>query len=244
MLGLGRARALMAAGMLAALTGSLGGCSDNGPSGQSTIVNDIYIGGDYYFIPAGPLAGMVNGAMIVVRDGGDTGPVVTDLSVEVNGQELSFDESTGYYTGIVDGLASGDDVTISVSDGLGTVSQTVQVPYAPSDLQLVGGAWDITGSSSTNQLTWNNPATVGQAIAINIYDYDGLDADRIYWGAMGNTQATFRTLSNSELDYYATLTSVAAIVAHSNYAFFSGNPDASAVVVLGCATGTWPVGGP
>jgi len=219
------------------------GCSDEGPAGPSTIVGDLYIGGIYLYFPAGRPDPFVNGAYVIVRDGSSTGPVVPGLTVTVNSHALTFDQSVGLYTGVAPNLVSGDNVTISVSDGLGSVSRTVQVPYAPTDLQLIGGVWNTSSAWATNTLSWDNPVVLGQGIIVYLYDYDGAEGDLIHWAESENPSAVTLTVANSALAYYQGMTSVAAIVGQVNYVLFPSNPSGSAVVVLAGDAGAWPTSG-
>ena len=227
-------------GIVCLLALSLVSCSSSDPAGPDTIVEDLFIGGVYRHFPEGGPSRSVAGAFVVVRDGSQTGPVVGDLAVRINGHQLSFDQSIGYYVGVAPSLASGDDVTISVSDGLGSVSQTVQVPYAPSDFRLDGDVWDTSSSYAANTLRWDNPMITAQTLSLFIYDHDGDDITQVWAGEAPNANTTSLTIYNYALSYYD-LTSAMAVVGQTNYSYFNDNPDQSAVVVLASDWGEWPV---
>lgn len=225
------------------VAGFVGGCSSSdSPSGPETIVGDLHITGSYFYVPT-PSARSASGALVVIRDGSSSGPVVSGLTVKVNDYTLEFNQAIGYYVGTAPNLTSGDDVTIRVSDGLGSVAQTVQVPYIPSNLQLTGGVWDTSWSWSTNTITWTNPVVLGQAIAASIYDYGGVNTQRLYWATSGFPHYESISITNYEMLYYTGITSILALVGQANYADFPNNPSGSRVVVLAAAVGNWPVSG-
>jgi hypothetical protein len=234
---------VIALGMLVAIPGLLlcSGCGSDNPSGPETIVHDLYIGGSYYYFPGGSPTGVTNGAAVFVRRDNHTGPVVSGLTVTVNGYQLQFQQSVGFYSGVVPSLVSGQDVTVSVSDGLGTVSQTVQVPYAPSNLRLFTGAWDISSSSASNRLMWDNPIMVGQGLLCYVYDYDGTHAQLLYYASTSVSTANSHLIFNYELTYYAAMSSALCLVCQGNYATYTSNPDNSSVIVLTGVWGDWPV---
>jgi len=219
---------------------AIGGCSSDSPSGPDSVVGDLFIGGIYHYYPGGPPSRGVNGALVMVKDGAHDGPVVSGLTVKINGQELAFQQSTGYYTGVAPTVTSGENVTLSVSDGLGTLSRTAQVPYCPSDLALNNGAWDTSSSFATNTLTWDNPVSYGQSVGVYIYDDVGGDLESVFSGFNNDATADAITLYNWQLDYYD-LTSVICMVGQVNYVYFEDNPDDSAVVVITGLWGGWPV---
>lgn len=219
----------------------LSGCSgDDGPSGPDTIVHDLWIGGAYFYIPGSRANGITTGAVVFVRDGGEYGAIVSGLTVKINDQELAYDSSQGFYYGEAPTIASGEFGTISVSDGLGTVSQAVQVPFAPSNLEIDGGAWDITDAWTQNRVTWQNPVMVGQGTAWYVYDVVGDQATLLYYN-LGTSHQTSFTCYNYDLAYFETITSIGCVVFQGNYAEFLDNPSGSAVLMLTGVAADWSV---
>jgi hypothetical protein len=161
--------------------------------------------------------------------------------VDINGHALTFAQGAGEYVGVVPGLAMGDTFRTCVSDGVDSVSSTIQVPHAPSALQLDGGVWDISGPSSINRLTWEIPAQVGQAVVVQLYDYDGLSSQLLLEITSGEPGYASLTIPNSALPYYETLAGVGAVVSQVDYAGFPGNPDDSMIAVHAGVMGTWSV---
>lgn len=218
--------------LLAAIT-VLTGCSgSDSPAGPSTEVYDYYIGGFYYHYPTVPPSRNTDGAWVIVREDSSTGPVVTDVDVRVNGEELSFSQTNGVYTGSVPSVASGNDITFAVSDGIGAVSQSCQVPFAASNLLLSnGGVWNTSSLLSANTITWTNPLAVGQSLGVGVYDYNGVTYTPIYGSEAPSPTVTGLTLYNSQLAYYQGLSSVQIIVYHFNEAPFADNPGDSGIWV-------------
>ena len=217
------------------------GCSTGNPSSPSGSVGCLYIGGDYLRLTGDPAQGFSEGAHIAIRHGSRTGRVASGLEVDINGHVLAFAQSVGEYVGAVPGLAMGDTLRICVSEGADSVDQTIQVPHAPSSLQLEGGSWDISGLSSVNRLSWDIPAELGQAVVVRLYDYDGLSSQLLLEIASGEPGYSSLTIPNSVLPYYETLAGVGAVVSQVDYAEFLGNPDDSMVAVHAGIMGTWPV---
>ncbi len=236
----GRKLFVLASAIFAPMVLLFGGCSsDDAPSAPKSIVRNLYIGGVCLYSPGG--TPLTDGAYVWVREGSNTGPVVSTLTVTLNGHELQFQQSLGLYMGVAPAVVSGENVTFSVSDGLGAVSRTVQVPYAPSSIRLNGPSWNNSSSLAMNTLFWNNPVTTGQGLGVYIYDYDGTNGSLLYSGTTNDPHVTTLSLSNSDLAYYQTITSVAAAVYHVNYAEFPDNPGESFVVVASATWAVWPV---
>jgi len=217
------------------------GCSSSSPSGPDSIVGDLWIGGAYYYYPDGGPTRATNGALVIVRDGGETGPVVSGLTVKIGGATLAYQQATGYYTGLVPGLVSGQDVRLSVSDGLGTTSKAVQVPFALSDLSVDGGAWDITSLFTTNTVRWDNPTVVGQELFVFFYDYVG--SGTTYLGSTWSSNAYNEsvTVSNSLLNYYSSISTMRCVALQVNRSAFANHPTGSEFLVLAGDWADWPV---
>lgn len=211
-------------------------CSNTSPSGPGTVVGCLHVRGSYVHVTGDPPQGYRNGAMIEVRYGSDTGPVAWKLDVDINGHSIDFDSLTGLYTGVVPSLAPGDSMTVTVSDGLGAISRTVSVPYAPSNLQLAGGIWDTSGPSVVNRLTWDNPAILGLTVAMQLYAHDGQELSFLY-ELQGEPTYSDLTLPNSWLGDYETFESVGALVAQKEYVAF---PAGHGLAVLSGTVGEWP----
>lgn len=217
------------------------GCSDSGPSGPDTIVGDLWIAASCYCYPAGGPSGSPNSASVTVRQDTSTGAVVSDVSVAVNGTQLTYSQSLGCYRGAVPSLTAGQSASVSVSDGLGTATQAVQVPYAPLNLNLTGGSWDISNLSASNTLTWLNPGALGQKLAVFIWDYDGGSAALLGSPVSSNPNLVSLTIYNSQLAYYATIAGVRCEVFQVNEATFTGQPAGSSITALAGVWGDWPV---
>ena len=174
------------------------------------------------------------------RDGGSGGPAVDGLTVSVNGQELSYSAGSGAYSGVIPAVPAGDDLTVSVSDGLGTVSRTAQVPHEAANVALQGGAWDTSGAAAENTLTWDNPVVLGEALGVFVYDQYSRDVSCVYELYDGDPEDETLTISNSELSYYD-LESAICLVGQVNYVDFEDNPGDSRVMVFAGSWDEWPV---
>ena len=216
----------------------LGGCSDSNPSGPSTIVGCLHIGGSYIRVTGDPPQGFAEGASITIRYGSATGPIASGLEVDINDHPLAFYPPSGAYAGVVPALTPGDSLKLSISDGLGTISRTVLLPHPPSELELVGDSWDISGPSALNTLRWENPAVLGEAVVVRLYDYDGWNAVLLLDAASGDAGNSDFTIPNSQLAYYETLEGVGAVVAQMEYVGF---PAGAGLSVLAATIHTWPV---
>lgn len=234
-------RGILVLAAVIALTCCWGCSGSDSPSGPESIVGDLWIGAAYFYFPGGGPSRATNGAMVIVRDGTETGPIVADLTVTINGESLSFQQSVGYYSGVVPSVVSGQNVTVSVSDGLGSVSQTVQVPYALTDLDLAGGAWDISSLFAPNTLTWDNPVAVGQQLFVYIYDYDGQTATYLGSATSDNPYLESIIVFNTQLAYYESMSAARCTAFQVNRAAFSGQPSGSELLVLSGDWGDWPV---
>ena len=149
----------------------LAGCSSvRSPSGPVS-VRDIRVWGIYYYFPGGAPTGITGGVEISIWECG--GERVPDLTVLIHGHELEYQSATQTYTGVVSGLASGQDIVISISDGSDSISDSARVPYRISSPQLEGGSWDCSSEAATNRWSWTNPASTSWYVAHRIYDYDG-----------------------------------------------------------------------
>lgn len=220
------------------------GCSSSShsPSGPTTQVNDFYINGSYHYFPAGNLAGVINGALLIVREDSSTGPVVTDATVTIGGTQMSFNGTQGAYTGVSATITSGQAVSFAVSDGLGTVSTSCQVPFHPTNLLLSNlGVWDTSSLVAVNSLTWTNPVAVGEALSIAIFDYNGATTQPLFFDVAPNASVVGINISNTALAYYQGISSVLVLVLQSNDADFSDNPGNSEVTMYTVLSGIFPV---
>ena len=148
------------------LVALLAGCSSStGPSDAETL-DDYWIQGYYAYYPPGQREITWESCVVFVRSGGADGDPVSGLSVTCNGQALSF-EQTGYFGDVAD-IEPGEDVTFSVSEGGHSVSLTLEVPGAPSNLTLQEGSWDFSSPSGTHTLSWDNPAVVADSVHVGV----------------------------------------------------------------------------
>ena len=217
------------------------GCSNSGPSGPDTIVGDLWIEATCFCYPGGGPSGVLNNATVTVREDSGTGNVVSSVSVSVNGSQLAHSQSLGCYIGTVPSLTPGQSASVSVSDALGTTTQAIQIPYAPSSLNLVGGSWDISSSGASNTLTWLNPVAVGQKLVLLIWDYDGGSAALLGSPVSANPNVVSITVHNWQLAYYATIAGVRCEVFQVNEAVFDGQPAGSSVSAFAGDWGDWPI---
>jgi hypothetical protein len=140
-------------------------------------------------------------------------------------------------------LVSGQDVSLSVSDGLGTASKSVQVPFALTDLSVDGGAWDISSAFTSNTVRWDNPVVVGQELFIYFYDYDGSGTTYLGGATSDNAYNESITVYNSLLNYYSTITTMRCVALQVNRSTFADHPEGSEFLVLAGDWGDWPVVG-
>ena len=222
---------------IAALAALLAGCSDYSPCGPCTTVDRLHVQGKYVRVTGDPPQGVENGARITVRWRTQTGPVVSDLEVDINDYPLEFYPSGESYMGVVPALEPGDSLRLSVSDGSSSISRTVPVPYAPTDVQLVGGVWDISGPSALNRLEWSNPGVLGLAVVIQLYGFDGEDVVFIFEVISGEPDYTDFTISNRDVPGYADFLWIYALVAQMEYVQFPVGPG---LTVLSGTIGEWP----
>ena len=219
----------------------LTGCSDSGSCGPGTVLGDLYVYGNYVCTTGDPSQGLPNGARISIYHGSETGPVASDLEVEINEYRLTFDAATESYVGVVPALEPGDEVTVSISEGPVSLSRTVSVPHAPFDLQVLGDAWDISGSSTSNTVSWSNPAVLGTALDVHLFGFNGEDVVPMVHAMIGTPTYTELTFTNWQLSDYETLEWVSVLVAQMDRVEFPTGPG---VEVLGVAIGEWQtVGG-
>ena len=230
------ARTSIAGLMIAAAALLLTGCSDSGSCGPGTSLADLYVYGECVCVTGDPPEGLPSGARISIYHGSETGPVASDLEVEINEYRLTFDAASESYVGAVPALEPGDEVTISVSEGRVSLSRTVSVPYAPFDLQVSGDAWDISGLSTTNTLTWSNPAVLGTALDVRLFGFNGEAVVPMVHAGIGTPTYTELIFTNWQLTDYETLEWVSVLVAQMVRVEFPTGPG---VEILGGAIGEW-----
>ena len=213
-----------------------------GPSSSYPVtVHDIGVEGIYHYFPDGAPTGIAGGAEITVRE--CSGENVPDFIVSIDGYELEYDSATQYYTGVAPGLTSGEYMVIAVSDGSESISDSVRVPLAISNLQLDGDSWDCSSEASTNTWSWTNPSSTSWAVAQRIYDYDGESGTPIFDRWMDwSSSSTSARISNSRLDYYEGISSVLIV---SGQLAYVGIGDCywqpTGVHVVTGVWGVWPV---
>ena len=229
-------RTLMAGLMIVAAGIVFSGCSDSGPCDPGTLLADLYVYGEYVHFTGDPAQGLPNGAHISIYHGSETGPVASDLEVEINGYRLTFDVASESYVGVVPALEPGDELTISISEGPVSLSGTASVPHAPFDLQVTGDAWDISGPSATNTVTWSNPAVLGTALDVHLFGFNGEDLLPMGGMTTATTTLTELTYTNQFVVGYETLESMSVRVAQMVRVEF---PTGHRVEVLGAEIGEW-----
>jgi hypothetical protein len=239
----GSARLTIVALASCALLVSIGGCSDGGPTGPESIVTGLAVDGAYYCYPDGGPWGQPM-AVVGIYDadyaehGGSAWP--EDLVVTVGGSQLSY--SGGDYVGPAPVVAAGEQVVLTVSDGLGTISQAVEVPYPPTGLELAGGAWDMSGLYASNTLTWQNPTHVGGMVALRIRQAGGGTGPG--GGSLtGDPDLETMTVFNWQLSNYADIDSVLGEVFQVNTASFAGLGYGSAFSAYSGGWSEWPISG-
>lgn len=221
----------------------LHGCSKHSPSGPESIVANLLIIASYYYFPSGSPTGASGGPSVIVREGGETGPVVTGLTVTVNGSQLAFQQSLGLYGGPSLGLLPGQNATFRIADGIGAVEQTVQVPYAISGPRLLTGVWDTSDSGETNAIVWNNPIGGGGGILVYVYGYDGSSAHDLLHVEPRGSDDTNVMFYSWELAYSETIREVMACVGHFNEASFPGALSGSNLSAMTLSCASWPTSG-
>jgi hypothetical protein len=150
------------------------GCSDGGSSEDGSLLDDCWIEASCFYYdmdaPWGPRCLCEVAVGYVDPEGGD-GYWPDDLIVEVNGSQLLFAPSLMTYL-LVQGpefIPEGDTAVLSVSDGEKTVVATVDMPFAPGSLVLVGGTWDVSSLYSSNNLQWQNELITGNELAVRVW---------------------------------------------------------------------------
>jgi hypothetical protein len=157
-----RAAPLVLLGVASVVALQLGcGGDSTGPGDVDITFDDYWIHGYYAYFPDGQRSSFLP-CVVEVRAGSEDAAAVAGLTVTCGGQALTYDH--GLYTANVTGIVSGEDVTFQVSDGRGSVSATLEVPQAPSDLALVEGAWDFADTLATHTLAWQNPPTLADTL--------------------------------------------------------------------------------
>ena len=223
--------------LLAALV-FVGYSCGQGPSDPANVY-EIGVEGMYLYFPDGAPTGITGGAEITIR--ACSGGSVPIFEVSVNGYELEFDSATGSYTGTAPGLAPGDYLVITVSDGSASISDSTRIPAAISNLQLDGGAWDCSSDETSNRWSWTNPDTTRWGVAHRIYDYDGESGTPIFDSVGWGPSSISATIQNSRLDYYEGIPSV--LIVSGQWAAVSLGEcywDFTIVHVVTGVWGTWP----
>jgi len=232
-------RNFVLASLVTVLLYILVGCSSNS-TGPSSVLDNYYIAGVYRYCPAGDPPGVASGAAVWVRDGSASGPDVDGLNVTFNGAYLEH-LYTGYYWNPVN-VAAGGTGTFAIGTGSrASISQSATVPYAPFSLTISGGQWDVSEYTATNQISWQNPAQLGDDILVIAYDWDGQSAEWLYQGYVGDSSATTTTISNQQLSYFQGISSIRCVVYQTNGASFDGQPSGSYVMIGSGTYADWTV---
>lgn len=219
------------------------GCDPGGTPSPETTADQLYIWGQCHFFPGGAPPGVLTDAEILVCEGSMTGARVLDLDVSVNGYPLTLRESDLYYAGPVGGLAPGQGVTVTISGWPGTVSRAMTLPYPPSNLLLENNAWDISGPTVANTLSWDNPDTLGSSVMCSIYDLNAIETVFLYriWDVQPSD--TSRVVLNSAVEYYEYMSAALCCVGQVKWLGFPDNPAGSGVAFIAETWGTWSAAG-
>jgi hypothetical protein len=231
---------------LALISLLLAGCGENeGPtdiqhSGPYPDVEALWINGYYFTFPAGSPSGFTRTGYVIVRENGPKGSAIPDLAVVMDGTTLSFDDVERAYVGSVPALAAGESATLTVGNGIESVTATVTIPAAPTALRIPKGYWDTSEPWTPNTLRWTNPETRGESIAVFVYADLGEVLRQIFWTETSQSEADYLTIYNQAIPYYETYDRLAALVCHVNYAYFEGNPNNASFAALAGVWGSWP----
>jgi hypothetical protein len=224
---------------------AVAGCSEENPVGPDTYLNGLYIAGVCIVFPDGAPPGLAGEAVVAVREGSDAGQVVSGLDVSISGAALSFDQSLSAYTGMVGSLEPGEDAALCVDDGNTAIVRIVTVPWAPDNVHVGNDHWNISGPNVVNSVTWRRPGVSGDWLVVAVYDYDESTgaATELYWTSSGDVSSTAWDIRNSQLAYYATMSSATCVVGHANSVALEYNPEGSSFSVVAAAGGNWPCWG-
>jgi hypothetical protein len=216
---------------------AIAGCSSStGPSGAETL-DDYWIQGYYCHYPAGQRELSWEPCVVFVRSGGTDGDAVSGLSVTCNDQALTF-QQVGYYADIAD-IEPGDDVTFRVSDGTRSVTLTLEVPGAPTNLALQEGSWDFSNPSGTHTLTWDNPTVVADSVLVGVVG-QGVHPMMVFAHAEQlEGDATQVTLSNADMSDFSDADDISCAVTQGVRGAFPGHSGGSEMWARAGVIGDW-----
>jgi hypothetical protein len=200
----GSARLTVVALASCALLISVGGCSDKGPTGPESILTAVVVRGGYFYYHDGEPWGVSSIAAVDVEAGLAGHDTYEVLVVTVGGTRLSNAPGGSVYMGLVPGAAPGQQILFTVSDGIDTISQAVEVPHPPTGLELAGGAWDVSGLYASNTLTWQNPAEAAEQVGVRLVHAPCVDGATPLGGVLlGVPSSESMTVLNSEVWGYS-----------------------------------------
>jgi hypothetical protein len=215
---------------------------DDDPVTPGRRVTDLWIDSHYVLYPASPHYNAPAGGLAIIHEGSGAGPAVDNVTVMMNLDELTFDDTNKDYTGVCPGLVEGDNVTLTVVDGSSSMSETLNIPHAPMNLALSDGFWDISSVDATNTLMWDNPVDVGSSLVVIIYAFDGNSGPMLRYIEHDNVTATSVTIPNSDLSNFASVDTVVCAVWQKNLVLLDRQSDVSMFAAIAGVAGKWPTG--
>lgn len=229
--------------MINALLLSTGCFMENAPAGpdpKPTVdLAGLFITGYAYCFPAGNYPGSPSHAIVWVWEKKDHGTPVTDLTVSVAGSILPYDIVQRSYAGATAPLSQDGSVELIVSNGETSVSSTLLVPFAPMNLRIPKGYWDVSGPDIPNTLRWETPVTLGESITVTIYGVNGDNQQSLYWLETDWVEANYLTVYNHEIPYYGTFDRFRAMVGYTRTCAVPGCLTGSEFLAVAAAWGEW-----
>jgi hypothetical protein len=212
------------------------GSSTTGP-GDAITFDDYWIHGYYAYMSDGSLRASFLPCVVEIRAGSEGADPVSGLNVTCGGQTLTYDQ--GLYSADVTGIVPGQDVTFQVSDGRTSVSATLQVPDAPSNLTLEEADWDFSNPLGSHTLTWENPADLADTLLFALAGASLHPPQVASYTLFLPPETTSITIANADLSEFSSLWEIVGGVFQSNRGHFIGHSGESLLWARAAAVEEW-----